>query len=57
MNLERFQDALEAYKNTLSNEGPSAEVYVCIGAAYEKLEECEYAIKYYRKASKNRSIL
>ena len=43
---------MDAFKKTIELEGPSPEVYCCIGAAYESLEQYELGLKYFQKASK-----
>jgi hypothetical protein len=35
MNLEQYSKALEEFSKTIEIEGPSPEVYCCMGAAYE----------------------
>ncbi len=37
MNLEKYKEALEEFNKTVEIEGPSPEVYCCIGAAYENM--------------------
>jgi len=38
MNLEHYTKALDAFRKTIEIEGPSPEVYCCLGAAYENLD-------------------
>ena len=52
MSLEKYTQAIDAYKKTLEIEGASAETYCSLAETYEKLEHHELAVKYYQKAVK-----
>ncbi len=52
INMEKYVEALEEFKKTIEIEGPSPEVYCCIGAAYEGLGYFDLGLKYFQKSTK-----
>jgi tetratricopeptide (TPR) repeat protein len=48
MNLEQYNKALEEFSKTIEIEGPSPEVYCCMGAAYENLQQYDQGLKYFQ---------
>jgi len=56
MNVEKFKDALEEFNKTIEIEGPSPEVYCCIGAAYENMGQFDLGLKYFQKSAKLDSL-
>jgi len=52
MNKQEFTKALDAFRKTIDIEGPSPEVYCCMGAAYEGLEQYDLGLKYFQKSTK-----
>jgi tetratricopeptide (TPR) repeat protein len=50
MNMGEYTKALDSFRKTLEIEGPSPEVYCCLGAAYESLEQYDLGLKYFQKA-------
>src|SRR5690606_29520700 len=52
MNTHQYEQAMEAYQNTINCEGINAENACYLAAAYEKLEQIDMAFKYFKKSAK-----
>jgi tetratricopeptide (TPR) repeat protein len=50
--MKQYTKALASFQKTIDIEGPSPEVYCCMGAAYENLEQYDLGLKYFQKATK-----
>ncbi len=50
MELERYTDAADVYKEVLHKEEPTAAVYFSLGECYEQSAEFDSAIHYYKLA-------
>src|SRR5690606_6073060 len=52
VNIHKYTEAIDVYKQTFEHERPTADVYCAIGECYEKLELMDEAREHYRKAVK-----
>ena len=50
--LDKYAEAIEVYKQTFEYEPPNADTYCAIGECYEKLEQMDEARSYYKKSVK-----
>jgi tetratricopeptide (TPR) repeat protein len=50
--LDKYQEAIDVYKQTFEYEPPNADTYCAIGECYEKLEQMDEARSYYKKSVK-----